>query len=41
MGAVYASMSGSGSSLYGLFRNPVSLDSFNAEGTFKQIIPLG
>ena len=40
LGAVYASMSGSGSSLYGLFRNPVSLDSFNADGTFKQIIPL-
>lgn len=40
MGAVYASMSGSGSSLYGLFREPVSLDSFNDEGTFKTIIPL-
>jgi 4-diphosphocytidyl-2-C-methyl-D-erythritol kinase len=40
LGAVYASMSGSGSSLFGLFREPISLDEFNAEGTFKQIIPL-
>ena len=40
MGAVYAAMSGSGSSLYGLFRQPVSLDAFNAEGTFKTIIEL-
>ena len=40
LGAVYAAMSGSGSSLFGLFREPVSLDEFNAEGTFKQIIPL-
>ena len=40
MGAVYAAMSGSGSSIYGLFRQSVSLDDFNAEGTFKTIIPL-
>ena len=40
MGAVFASMSGSGSSLYGLFREPVNLDAFNAEGTFKTVIPL-
>ena len=40
LGAVYAAMSGSGSSLFGLFREPVSLDESNAEGTFKTIIPL-
>jgi 4-diphosphocytidyl-2-C-methyl-D-erythritol kinase len=40
MGAVYAAMSGSGSSLFGLFREPVSLDDFNEPGTFKTIIPL-
>ena len=40
MGATYAAMSGSGSSLFGLFRKPVSLDDFNDEGTFKTIIPL-
>ena len=35
MGAVYAAMTGSGSSLFGLFRQPVNLDVFNAPGTFK------
>jgi len=40
MGAVYAAMSGSGSSLFGLFRSPISLNEFNDEGTFKTIIPL-
>lgn len=40
MGAVYAAMSGSGSSLFGLFREPVSLDEFNESGTFKTIIQL-
>ena len=40
MGATYAAMSGSGSSLFGLFREPVSLDTFDTEGTFKTIIPL-
>ncbi len=40
LGATYAAMSGSGSSLFGLFRNPVDLSCFNAEGTFKTIIPL-
>ena len=40
MGAVYAAMSGSGSSLFGLFRNPVNLDSFDEEGTFKTCLAL-
>jgi len=40
MGAVYAAMSGSGSSLFGLFRNPVSLDCFDEEGTFKTCLVL-
>ena len=35
MGAVYAAISGSGSSLFGLFREPVNLDVFSAPGTFK------
>lgn len=38
MGAAYAAMSGSGSSLYGLFREPVSLEEFSTEGTFKTLI---
>ncbi len=41
LGAVYAAMTGSGSSLYGLFRDPIDLSEFNDEGTFKTIIPLG
>ncbi len=40
LGATYAAMSGSGSSLFGLFHQPVDLSSFDAEGTFKTIIPL-
>ena len=40
MGAVYAAMSGSGSAVFGLFRQPVSLDAFTAEGTFKTVLPL-
>ena len=40
LGATYAAMSGSGSSLFGLFRQPVNLDEFNDEGTFKTVIPL-
>ena len=40
MGAVYAAMSGSGSSLFGLFRQSVDLSSFDTEGTFKSLITL-
>ena len=40
MGAAYAAMSGSGSSLYGLFREPVSLERFSAPGTFTACLPL-
>ena len=40
LGAVYAAMSGSGSSLFGLFRSPVLLDEFEAEGTFKILLEL-
>ena len=40
LGATYAAMSGSGSSLFGLFRQPVSLDEFAEKGTFKTLIRL-
>lgn len=40
MGAVYAAMSGSGSSLFGLFRNPVGLEDFAGEGVFKTCVRL-
>jgi len=40
MGAVYAAMSGSGSSLFGRFPQPVSLDAFCTEGTFNACLPL-
>jgi len=40
LGATYAAMSGSGSSLFGLFRESVDLSEFDEEGTFKTIIPL-
>ena len=39
-GAVYAAMSGSGSSLFGLFREPISLDTFQSEGTFTAMLTL-
>jgi len=39
-GAVYSAMSGSGSSIFGLFKQPVSLESFTDKGTFKTCIPL-
>ena len=40
LGAVYAAMSGSGSSLFGLFQSPILLDEFEAEGTFKTLLKL-
>ena len=40
LGAVYAAMSGSGSSLFGLFRQPVSLTSFQSPGTLTTCLPL-
>lgn len=40
LGAAYAAMSGSGSSLFGLFRNPVTLAEFDEPGTFTTCIPL-
>ena len=40
MGAVYAAMSGSGSSVFGLFSDPVSLDAFATKGTFTVCMPL-
>lgn len=40
MGAVYAAMSGSGSSLFGLFHQPVSLDCFEGDGVFRTLIRL-
>ena len=40
LGATYAAMSGSGSSLFGLFREPIDLSEFDDEGTFRTIIPL-
>lgn len=40
MGAVYAAMSGSGSSIFGLFHQSISLEDFQTEGTFTACIPL-
>ena len=39
-GAVYAAMSGSGSSVFGLFRETVDLHDFYGEGTFTTCLPL-
>lgn len=40
LGATYAAMSGSGSSLFGLFRQSVDLSCFDEPGTFKTLITL-
>ncbi len=39
-GAVYAAMSGSGSSLFGLFHQPVSLEGFKGDGVFTTCLKL-
>ena len=38
LGAVYAAMSGSGSTIFALSRQPLCLDEFNDNGTFKSTI---
>lgn len=40
LGANYAAMSGSGSTLFALSRQPLNLDEFNSEGTFRKTILL-
>ena len=40
LGATYAAMSGSGSTLFALSRQPLNLDEFNSEGTFRKTIIL-
>lgn len=40
LGATYAAMSGSGSTLFALSRQPLNLDEFNSEGTFIKTILL-
>jgi len=40
LGATYAAMSGSGSTLFALSRQPLNLDEFNSEGTFRKTILL-
>ena len=40
LGATYAAMSGSGSTLFALSRHPLNLDEFNSEGTFRKTILL-
>lgn len=38
LGATYAAMSGSGSTLFALSRQPLNIDEFNSEGTFRKTI---
>lgn len=40
LGALYAAMSGSGSTVFGLFRHPVDLSAFQASGVFTACLPL-
>ncbi|MBR1557290.1 MAG: 4-(cytidine 5'-diphospho)-2-C-methyl-D-erythritol kinase [Prevotella sp.] len=40
LGATYAAMSGSGSTLFALSHQPLPLDEFNSEGTFKLTISI-
>lgn len=40
LGATYTAMSGSGSTLFALSRQPLNLDEFNSEGTFRKTILL-
>ena len=40
LGATYAAMSGSGSTLFALSHQPLNLDVFNSEGTFRKTISL-
>jgi 4-diphosphocytidyl-2-C-methyl-D-erythritol kinase len=40
LGATYAAMSGSGSTLFALSRQPLNLDEFSDEGTFKTTISI-
>jgi 4-diphosphocytidyl-2C-methyl-D-erythritol kinase len=40
MGAVYAAMSGSGSTVFGLFNKPLTADDSNAFPFFTRFVPL-